>query len=101
MLIIEKSMVLLTFNKNEIDTAVKSLHKSDIIMYRGDSYIIYEICKDEDGTMYIKLELLRRASNFFCIDMNNNLFKVADYNFNCKKCNFYSIRYLHLLILML
>ena len=81
MKIIEKTIFILEFDLTE-EKYVSSIHESDLIMCRGDTYTIIEIEQTRNGYK-IKIELFRRAINFYSIDMENNLYKVADYNLNC------------------
>ena len=83
--IINRSMIIIDFTKDE-KNIVNGLHKCDIIMYRGDTYKIYAIIAHDDGYT-VKLEMIFRAVNFYCINMDNKLFKVADFDFNCRREN--------------
>lgn len=83
--IIEETRLVLEFNLEEYKAY--SFHKGDIIMYKGDTYIVYEInnLTNDPYTVYLKLELFKRAINYYLINKAGILFKVADYNINCKK----------------
>lgn len=81
----EETRLILEFDLEEYKKY--SFHKGDIIMYKGDTYIVYEITNlvNYPHTVYLKLELFKRAINYYLINKEDNLFKVADYVLNCLK----------------
>lgn len=85
MLIKTKQHLILELDSEEYKS--NPIYKDDFIIYRGDTYIVYEIDISLvfPNTVYVKLDLFKRAVNFHAIDMNDNLFKVMDYRRNCKK----------------
>lgn len=78
----EYTQITLVFDKSEYRKFDFIMHKNDLIMYRGDTYIACEFIVTDENYI-IKLELYRRACNFYEIDMNDNINKVSDYNLNC------------------
>ena len=64
MKVIEITSITLEFEYYEYSP---EFNKGDLICYKGDIYKVYNICST-DTKLYIKLELISRATNVFAIN---------------------------------
>ena len=72
---IQRTSIIIKYDL--VKEPIPPIHKDDLVMIGGDTYKVYEICKDE-LFIWFKLELYARAINFYCF-VDNELRQLTDY----------------------
>lgn len=85
--ILETHIVKIKLDYNDHEYMDKfRFHVEDLFMLNGDTYKIMDIrYTPEKLELYLILELVKRAINFYVLTKDEKIYKVADFNENATK----------------